>query len=53
MVEWSDTKALILSSFSPQEKESFSHCQAYESVLLQCLLQVDDTVSNDAVTNVL
>lgn len=41
MVEWSDTKALILSSFNPQEKGSFSHCQAYESALLQYLLQVD------------
>lgn len=43
VVEWSDMKALILSSFSPQEKGSFSHCQAYEPALLQNLLQVDDT----------
>lgn len=42
-MEWSDTKALILSSFSPQEKRSFSHCLAYEPALLQYLLKVDDT----------
>lgn len=42
VVEWRDSKALIISHFSPQEKRSFSHCLAYEPNLLQYLLKIHD-----------